>query len=143
SRAFYEGLLGLRPGGPIELVEVGEGGAPSGWIADNRQRGIRHVGLLVDDTDVHAERLRAAGVRFMVEPFTGVGGGRIGFFPDPDGTQLELVQGRPRYHETWSPGLAARELGDLPAPGDPPRFDHVAITVADVDVSIRQCRERY
>jgi catechol 2,3-dioxygenase-like lactoylglutathione lyase family enzyme len=134
SRVFYEELLGLRDG-VVELVEVVDP-LPSGWIADNTQRGVRHVGLLVDDTDAHAERLRGAGVQFMVEPFTAVGGGRIGFFPDPDGTQLELVQGRPGYHRTWSPELAAQELRELPAPGDPPRFDHVAVTVDDLDAAI-------
>jgi catechol 2,3-dioxygenase-like lactoylglutathione lyase family enzyme len=154
SRAFYAELLRLRPlasdpgeqwldggGGRVRLVEVGETGTPSGWLADNAQCGIRHLGLKVADTDAHADRLRAAGVQFMVEPFTAVGGGRIAFFGDPDGTQLELVAGTPDYHRTWSEELAAQERGELPGPEEPPRFDHVAITVSDLDPAIAFYRE--
>jgi catechol 2,3-dioxygenase-like lactoylglutathione lyase family enzyme len=144
SRRFYEELLGLEPppAGVVELVEIPDG-TPSGWVPDNAQRGIRHVGLKVADTDAHAERLRAAGVEFMIEPFTAVGGGRIAFFGDPDGTQLELVAGTPDYHRTWSDELAARERGELPGPDEAPRFDHVAITVEELDAAIPFYRDRF
>jgi catechol 2,3-dioxygenase-like lactoylglutathione lyase family enzyme len=41
SARWYEEMLGLRPGADaIRLVAAGDG--PSGWIDDNRQRGVRH-----------------------------------------------------------------------------------------------------
>jgi catechol 2,3-dioxygenase-like lactoylglutathione lyase family enzyme len=138
---WYEEMLGLRPGGDaIRLVAAGDG--PSGWIDDNRQRGVRHIDFKVADVDAHAERLRRAGVEFTIEPMDATGDVRISFFFDPDGTLLELVGGAVQYHRTWSPQLAAADAAGLPGPHDPPRFDHVAVTVGDLDAALGFYRDR-
>src|SRR5262245_45864701 len=63
------------------------------------QVGMHHVGLWVKDLAGTAERLRAAGVRFVMEPTAadarGYGGKRgdkvvTCLFEDPDGTILQL-----------------------------------------------------
>lgn len=150
AEAFYSGLLGLGPGqasedayghrvawlesGPamVRLVEVGVGRA-SGWDSDDRQCGIRHFGLKVADIDAWAAKLADAGVSFALEPFDAFGNVRIAFFFDPDGAYLELVQGYVRHNNLWSPELAQQEVdGDRDWDGSP-RFDHVAITVPNVD----------
>ncbi|HEU5111026.1 MAG TPA: VOC family protein, partial [Micromonosporaceae bacterium] len=101
-----------------------------------RQRGIRHFGMKVADVDAWVARLRAAGVAFDLGPFDAVGGVRIAFFRDPDGTCLELVQGYVRHHNLWSEQLAQQEIdGDRDWDGRP-RFDHVAITVPDLDQAL-------
>src|SRR5262249_34924368 len=125
SAELYEGLLGLRPAegqpaedgvrwlaaGPalLKLVEVPDGDAGGYRSDDDLQRGMRHVGFKVGDTDLQAERLRAAGVEFTLEPLDATGDVRIAFFRDPDGTLLELIAGNVSYHRTHAPHLAERE----------------------------------
>jgi catechol 2,3-dioxygenase-like lactoylglutathione lyase family enzyme len=155
SARWYEGLLRFRPvpgapegerwldAGPavLRLVAASAVAQPSGWVADDLQRGVRHIGLKVADVDAHAERLRAAGVQFTVEPREATGGVRLAFFVDPDGTLLEFVARAVQHHRTWSEELAALEEAGLPGPDDPPRFDHVAVTVGDLDATLRFYRE--
>ncbi len=164
SREFYSGLLELpehtggvtdqagTPGrqcllgtpdfGVVRLVEVGPGGRPSGWERDDLQCGIRHFGLKVRGIDGWVERLRAAGVEFATEPFDAFGKVRIAFFFDPDGAYLELVDGYVHHTETWTPELAEAEVaGDADWDGRP-RFDHVAVTVPDVDEALGFYRDR-
>jgi catechol 2,3-dioxygenase-like lactoylglutathione lyase family enzyme len=130
AEAFYGGLLGARADDRLRLVEA-PGGRPGGWVDDDRQLGVRHLAFYVGDVDAEAERLRAAGVALDVEPMTATGDVRLAFFRDPDGTQLELLDGPPNYHRTWSAELAARERAALPAAGDGPRLAHLALTVAE------------
>jgi catechol 2,3-dioxygenase-like lactoylglutathione lyase family enzyme len=130
AAAFYGGLLGAPADDRLRLVEVPDG-RPGGWVDDDRQLGVRHLAFYVGDVDAEAERLRAAGVALDVEPMTATGDVRLAFFRDPDGTQLELLDGPPDYHRTWSAELAARERAALPAPGEGPRLAHLAITVAE------------
>jgi catechol 2,3-dioxygenase-like lactoylglutathione lyase family enzyme len=135
SMEFYHGLLGLPEDGRVRLVEIAAG-APSTWEADNLQRGIRHFGMKVADTDAWAARLKAAGVEFALEPFDAFGDVRIAFFFDPDGAYLELVQGYVRHNNLWSAELAQEEIdGDRGWDGSP-RFDHIAITVPDLDEAL-------
>ena len=92
ARAFYEGVLGLAPSpttspqwieyeiGPHTL---GIGCAP-GW-SPNPDGGS--VGLEVEDFDAAIAELRAAGVKFRVDPFpTPVC--RMAVVADPDGNSL-------------------------------------------------------
>ncbi|NLT55912.1 MAG: VOC family protein [Actinomycetales bacterium] len=161
---FYRDLLGFRPvegpqdvgprvgrvrwlsAGPalIALVAAGEGGTLGGWVGDDLQRGLRHVGFRVGDVPLQAERLRDAGVRFVVEPLEAVGGVRLAFFPDPDGTLLEIVDRHLTYHEIMSAELAERErLAAVARPREAgPAFDHVAVTVADLDATLALYRDR-
>ena len=103
--------------------------ADSTWVADDLQRGFRHVGFKVDHVDPRADVLKAAGVPFHLDPLNAEGGVRICFFYDPDGTLLELVEGDLQYAQVLdADGVAAERALGVP---DRPRFDHVAVTVGD------------
>jgi catechol 2,3-dioxygenase-like lactoylglutathione lyase family enzyme len=154
---FYRTLLDLSlldvPGGSsaprravlaagparLRLTEIGENVTDSGWTSDDLQKGFRHVGFKVNDIDARAERVREAGVKFHLEPFNATGGVRIAFFQDPDGVMLELVQGNINYHKVWNDKLLEAER-QLPVP-QLPRFDHVAVTVEDLDRTLQFYRE--
>ena len=152
SLDLYRGVLGLRPapggdgqggatarvtleshGRRIVLEPVVDPGA-SRWAGDDLQVGIRHVAFKVDSVDRWADRVREAGMRFTMEPRDAFGAVRICFFLDPDGAQLELVQGTVRYSHPGSEALIDAERA-TPVPATP-RFDHVAISVADRERAI-------
>ncbi|MEV4296149.1 VOC family protein [Microbispora rosea] len=159
SLDFYRDLLDLAPAegpaaGPgvawlsagsvlLKLVETGDGDL-GGWVNDDLQRGIRHIGFKVGDVDLRAERVRDAGVPFTLPPLDAVGGVRIAFFQDPDGTHLEITDNYLRYHRVASPELAERERqATLSRPRTaPPVFDHVAVTSADLDAALAVYRDR-
>ncbi len=160
SREFYTGLLGLAEGrteqdaaghpvgwlesrtGAVKLVEVGADGRPSEWQRDDLQCGIRHFGLKVRDVDGWADRLARAGVEFAMQPFDAFGGVRIVFFFDPDGAYLELVQGYVQHNELWSERLAQLEIDGDDGWDGRPRFDHVAITVPDLEAALACYRDQ-
>jgi catechol 2,3-dioxygenase-like lactoylglutathione lyase family enzyme len=163
SEEFYAGLLGLpggtsgtgadgrrvrwlgpgEPGaGRVKLVELGPGAEPTAWDRDDLQRGIRHFGLKVRDIDATAARLRDAGVEFAVEPFDAFGGVRIAFFFDPDGSYLEFVQGHVQHNNLWSAELAEQEVAAYRDWDGTPRFDHVAVTVPDLDEAFGYYRDQ-
>jgi catechol 2,3-dioxygenase-like lactoylglutathione lyase family enzyme len=161
SLDFYQGLLGFRPAGGVgwsrgqrahwleagpalvRLVDVGAGDL-GGWDHDDDlQRGIRHVGWKVGDVDLQAERLRDAGVVFTIEPTDAVGDVRLAFFLDPDGALLEVIDGHLHYHTTYSAELAEREraaAAQRPRTAGP-AFDHVAVTVEDLDKTLAFYRD--
>lgn len=157
AQEFYGGLLGFTPvtaesgadtlamqagAARLRLVETGPDGTPSGWDGDDLQRGFRHVGFKVDEVDARIARLAAAGVEIRVPPLDAFGGVRLAFFADPDGTHLEFVAGPIRYQPLWSPELAAEEEASLHGDWDgEPRFDHVAVTVSDVDRALAYYRD--
>ncbi|GAA3889918.1 VOC family protein [Streptomyces sedi] len=164
SLDFYRGQLGLRPaestpepptpgvhwldaGGALVKLVVGEGegGDPlGGWIRDDLQRGMRHFGMKVGDVYRRAERLKAAGVPFTLEPLRAVGDVNIAFFTDPDGTLLEIIDGHLTYHEVTTPDLVERErrLAEARSPEAEPVFDHVALTSGDLEASLAYYRDR-
>ncbi len=154
SEEFYVGLLGLSAQGPIEdadgrrvrwlgsdashagsvrLVELGPDARPTSWGRDDLQRGIRHFGLKVRDIDAMIARLDTAGVEVAVKPFDAFGGVRIAFFFDPDGAYLEFVQGHVQHNNLWSADLAEQEVAAYRDWDGTPRFDHIAVTVPDLD----------
>jgi catechol 2,3-dioxygenase-like lactoylglutathione lyase family enzyme len=113
----------------IELVADGAG-VRSSWDPDDTQRGFRHVGFMVRNLDELAAQLKAADVRFHIDPLDAEGDVRITFFFDPDGTLLEFVEGPLRYHEIADEdGVQADWALGVP---DRPRFHHVALTAADL-----------
>jgi len=140
---FGHRVATLGGGGPaLRLVEVGPDGRPTDWAADDLQCGIRHFGLKVADVNAWTGRLKAAGVPFAVDPFDAFGGVRIAFFFDPDGAYLELVQGYVQHNNLWSAELAQQEVdGDHDWDGSP-RFDHVAVTVPDLNEALALYSER-
>jgi catechol 2,3-dioxygenase-like lactoylglutathione lyase family enzyme len=163
SEEFYAGLLGLATGtlseddrgrrvrwlgsgdtphaGRVRLVELGPGARPTSWERDDLQRGIRHFGLKVRDIDAAAAALVRAGVEFAVKPFDAFGGVRIAFFFDPDGAYLEFVQGHVQHNNVWSEGLVADEVAAYEDWDGTPRFDHVAVTVPDLDEALDVYRD--
>jgi catechol 2,3-dioxygenase-like lactoylglutathione lyase family enzyme len=57
--------------------------------------GFLHVVYEVDDHDAHIQRLRNAGIRFIMEPQTievDFGVRKIAFFEAPDGIRTEVMQ---------------------------------------------------
>lgn len=154
SRDFYSGLLGLpevpapvpstgRPtawfaaqGALLQVVELGDAATTGDWADDDLQAGMRHVGLKIGDVDAGMRRLEAAGVEVLSAPADVLGGVRIAFFLDPDGSRLEYVQGSLDYQSVRSPALATAERAAAPGLYDGPRFDHVGLTVADLDAAL-------
>jgi catechol 2,3-dioxygenase-like lactoylglutathione lyase family enzyme len=133
SAAGREALLTAGPA-VLRLTEAPDA-ADSGWVADDLQKGFRHIGFAVSDIDARAAALHAHGARFRMEPKDAYGGVRIAFFYDPDGVLLEFVQGPLSYDRVHDQELvdAAREAA---APAGP-SFDHVAVTVDDLDATIK------
>jgi catechol 2,3-dioxygenase-like lactoylglutathione lyase family enzyme len=65
-----------------------------------------------------------------------VGNVRLAFFEDPDGANLEVVQGHLDYAKVWDEALVeAEEATGVPAPGTV-RFDHVAVSSTDLDATL-------
>ncbi|GGM71690.1 hypothetical protein GCM10010106_17510 [Thermopolyspora flexuosa] len=161
SLDFYRGMLGLRPladppgptppgvawldAGPagIRLVERPDGDL-AGGEGDDLQRGIRHVGFRVGSVPRYAERLADAGVEFTLGPFQAPGDVWIAFFRDPDGANLEIIDRHLTYTTVVSPDLAEEErrAAARRGPDAGPSFDHVAITVADLDRTLAFYRDR-
>jgi catechol 2,3-dioxygenase-like lactoylglutathione lyase family enzyme len=120
--------------GTVRVVRAAADPPASNWEDDDRQRGFRHVGFKVDRLEPWTVPMREAGVRFHIEPCDTVGGLRIAFFYDPDGTLLEFVEGNAEYAQVLDEEAVASERAlDVPSR---PRFDHVAMTVADVPGAI-------
>ena len=158
SLDFYQDLLDLHPtdepppapgvrwlaAGPVllRLVDVGPGGL-GGWVTDDLQRGIRHIGFKVGDVDRRAERVRDAGIPFTLPPMDAVGGVRIAFFQDPDGAHLEFIDKHLQYHQVFAADLAERERAAAARrpPDAAPDFDHVAVTVDDLDAALAFYRD--
>lgn len=158
SLDFYQRLLGFRPldDAPrptrrsrslshgtvvLELVEVGAEGNQGGWVNDDLQGGIRHLGMKVADVDRQIKRLEDAGVTVLSQPMDVLGDVRIAFFLDPDGARLEFIQGNLGYQQVFSPALAAAEAAQRA--GTQPRFDHVAVTVSDLAAALEFWRDRF
>jgi catechol 2,3-dioxygenase-like lactoylglutathione lyase family enzyme len=131
----------LTAGGrSLVLQEMPGEPAPSAWERDDIQSGMRHIGLKVDDVDAWAQRLRDRDVTFTLEPEDAFGDVRLCFFLDPDGAHLEFVQGNVNYNYVWTPELVTAERA-VPVPGTP-RFDHVAVSVADIDATLAFYHDR-
>lgn len=158
SLAFYRQLLGFpvlgsavlanETGLVIHFLDIGNNALlelfsftkaaakPSDFLYDDRQVGLRHLAFKVRSVDAVADRLLAAGVEFTLAPLDAVGGVRIAFFKDPDGTLVEIVEGLLDYHIWGQPPLSVA----LPPHGAPAgselAYDHVAVTVADLPASL-------
>jgi catechol 2,3-dioxygenase-like lactoylglutathione lyase family enzyme len=158
SLDFYQDLLGFQPlaDAPrsddrsrllsrgtvvLELAEVGAEGNQGGWVNDDLQGGIRHLGMKVADVDQQIRRLERSGVTVLSQPLDVLGDVRIAFFLDPDGARLEFIQGNLSYQEISSPELAAAEAAQVAGPQ--PRFDHVAVTVSDLPAALAFWRDRF
>jgi len=110
ARSFYGGLLGCPEGRSsddwidfdlyghqvVAHLAPGEAGAASTNAVDGHRVPVRHFGVILDlpAWEALAERLKAAGVKFVIEPYVRFKG-QIGeqatmFFLDPSGNALEF-----------------------------------------------------
>lgn len=117
SQAFYRNVLGLSPSGAstfsdargpeffsVELTAIAV--APRPRVATDL--GIYRLALLTDDLDHDYNALAAAGVSPYSPPAPldmgpGLPSLRALFFPDPDGTTVELIE-QPPVGSTTDPG---------------------------------------
>ncbi|MGD0610260.1 MAG: VOC family protein [Anaerolineales bacterium] len=160
SMAFYRDLLGFpvlgrlnyhdESGLVIYFLDIGRNALleifsfkapvkPSGFIYDDHQRGLRHIGFMVKNVDATAMRLKKARVEFTLEPFDAPGDVRIAFFKDPDGTLIEMGQGDVgvvQYHNKGQKPLAV----PIAPSGSPENseftYDHTSLTVSNLDKAI-------
>ena len=118
ARAFYGGVLGLPEGRSSEtwidfdlfghqiVAHLKPGMAADDTAHHNPVDGhdvpVPHFGVVLDWDDFHAlaDRVRAAGVRFVIEPYIRFAG-QVGeqatmFFRDPSGNALEFKSFRDR-----------------------------------------------
>lgn len=131
-----DGRTAELPAGPAVLrLREAPDAADAGWVPDDLQKGFRHIGFKVSDIDERSAALHDQGVRFKMEPRNSPSGLRLAFFYDPDGVLLEFTQGTLSYHRVHDQRLvdAARAV---PPPAQP-TFDHVAVTVEDLDTTIK------
>ena len=80
-----------RGGAMIELMVARDAG-PKPVEVPRFSPGVRHVALRVRSFDEAYAHLKAAGVQFLSEPGSAVGGGRIVSFRDPEGNELQIVE---------------------------------------------------
>lgn len=110
TRAFYGGLLGCPEGRSSEdwidfnlyghqiVAHLAQGAAAQDVCSDvdGKRVPVRHFGLVLSMTEweAMAERLKAAGVRFVIEPYVRfkgeVGEQATMFLLDPSGNALEF-----------------------------------------------------
>ena len=81
----------LRTGTTLELMPFrNEGPAPAETA--RFAPGIRHFAVRVTDFEQAYAQLKEAGIPFVSEPVTAVGGGKIVSFRDPEGNEVQIVQ---------------------------------------------------
>jgi extradiol dioxygenase family protein len=110
ARDFYLGILGCTEGRSspswvdfnfyghqiVAHLEPSEAGLAETSAVDGKQVPVRHFGVILDWEEWHglAERLKAAGIRFIIEPYIRFQG-QVGeqatmFLLDPSGNALEF-----------------------------------------------------
>ncbi len=88
----YDGNYFVKaPNGSILEIIPSEGSLPPQTMETNKNPGIRHLAIAIDDFDAAHEELKAKGVRFQGEPMNKQGN-RLLFFNDGDGNLLHLIQ---------------------------------------------------
>jgi len=80
-----------RGGAMIELMPVRDPGEDAETFA-RFQHGLRHFAMRVANFDDAYKSLGELGVKFLFEPVTAVGGGKIVSFRDPEGNEVQIVE---------------------------------------------------
>jgi len=80
-------MVAAPDGSMIEITTAAGERVPQ----DEKQPGLRHIALLVDDFEATYQELLARGVQFRGEPVEKKGV-RTVFFADPEGNLLHLIQ---------------------------------------------------
>lgn len=99
--------------GEVVSLELAPGAGSRGAPADRAEENSSFV-LRVADVDAAAAELRSKGVAFVNEPFD-IGGGRVGYFADPEGHVLGIQTRWPS-----SERVEDREARRRVAAGEPP-----------------------
>lgn len=103
SLDFYTRVLGFKQEETIVLgghnfYFVGDGNISieieQAWYPGLSQvdSGLSHMALAVDDLENMAARLKAEGVKFLMEPSQYRPDRKIAFIEDPDGVKIQLIE---------------------------------------------------
>jgi glyoxylase I family protein len=88
-------IVGYGPdaknGAMIELMPMRDAGSRPADVL-RFAPGLRHLAFRVSNFDQAYAALKAAGVQFLMEPGTALGGGRVVSFRDPEGNELQIVE---------------------------------------------------
>lgn len=88
----YAGNWFVRaPNGSLLEIIPAEGSRPPQNMANNKNAGIRHLAIAVDDFEGAYSHLKNLQVNFLGEPFE-LGTNRLVFFNDGDGNLLHLIR---------------------------------------------------
>jgi len=79
------------PNGNVIEIIPSEGSRPPQSMANNKNPGIRHLAIAVDDFDAAWQHLKALNVVFLGEPYN-LGANRMVFFNDGDGNLVHLIK---------------------------------------------------
>jgi len=79
------------PNGSVIEIIPSEGSRPPQTMENNKNPGIRHFAIGVDDFDAAYKHLQGLKVNFLNEPFA-LGPNRLVFFNDGDGNLLHLIK---------------------------------------------------
>ena len=83
--------LEFESGEILKLFKFDEEGKSYDYKPD-KDIGIKHFGLRVNDVDKVTENLKEKGIEFTLEPLS-TDGVRLAFFKDPDGISIEIIEG--------------------------------------------------
>jgi catechol 2,3-dioxygenase-like lactoylglutathione lyase family enzyme len=88
----YSGNFFIKgPNGSVIEIIPSEGSRPPQNMANNKNPGIRHLAIGVDDFDAAYEHLKRFNVTFLGEPFN-LGTNRLVFMNDADGNLVHLIK---------------------------------------------------
>jgi glyoxylase I family protein len=79
------------PNGSILEIIPAEGSRPPQTMENNKNPGIRHLAIAVDDFETAHQHLKSLKVSFLNEPFD-LGTNRLVFFHDGDGNLVHLIK---------------------------------------------------
>jgi glyoxylase I family protein len=79
------------PNGNVIEIVPSEGSRPPQNMANNKNPGIRHLAIAVDDFNAAWEHLKQLNVTFLGEPYD-LGANRLVFFNDGDGNLVHLIK---------------------------------------------------
>lgn len=102
---FYTRILGFQVLEKLDMVgrtfyfvgndktriEIEEANPGDVQMDSSTGYGLYHIALVVKDIDALAERLKAEGVTFIMEPIQLREDRKIAFIQDPDGVPLQLI----------------------------------------------------
>ena len=91
NHAFAGNYFVKAPNGSVIEIIPAEGSRPPQNMENNKNPGIRHLAIAVDDFEAAYGHLRNLNASFVGEPFD-LGTNRLVFFNDGDGNLLHLIK---------------------------------------------------